>query len=341
MSRPRLAAAFAGLLTLAAFAGCNSSGPAGPAKQSGAADGGGGKKFVIGVIPKGTTNEFWQSVHAGAERAAKELGDVEVLWQGPVVESDLDDQVRLFQTLQTRNVDGICVAPIDSQALVSYVAEAAEDGVPVVIFDSALADESKIVSYVATDNYRGGELAADRMAEALGGEGDVVMLRYSVGSESTEQREAGFLDRLKAKHPKVNVLSSDEYAGETAEQALAKATQVLPRFRDQVDGVFAVNESNATGVYGALRDLDLAGKVKFVAFDPNATLIRGMEEGQVHGIVLQDPVTMGYESVRAMHAHLTGKPVEKRVRTGEHVATPENRNEPKMKTLLNPERAGG
>ena len=124
------------------------------------------------------------------------------------------------------------------------------------------------------------------------------------------------------------MLSSDQYAGETAEQAYAKATQVLSRFKDEVDGVFAVNESNADGVFGAIRELGLAGKVKFVAFDPNPNLIRGLKEGQVHGIVLQDPVTMGYAAVKAMHAKLKGEPVEKRVRTGEYVATPENMDDP-------------
>lgn len=296
--------------------------------------------YRIAVIPKGTTNEFWKSVHAGAENAAKELGDVEILWKGPQLESDLSQQIQIVQDFQTRRVDGICLAPLDSQALVPYVAEAVESGVPVVVFDSGLADGAEVVSYAATDNYRGGVLAAERMAEVLGGKGDVIMLRYAVGSESTEQREEGFLNTLKEKYPEVNILVSDEYAGETAGKAYDKAMQVLPRYLDEVDGVFAVNESNATGVHGALRENGLAGKVKFIAFDPNAELIRGLEEGTVHGIVVQDPVTIGYEAVKAMHAHLTGQPVEKRVQTGEYVATPENMNEPQMKKLLHPEQYG-
>ncbi len=336
MPRPR-SALLLGLLTLAALAGCAPAGPAG--KTGAAADG--KAKYKIGVIPKGTTNEFWNSVHAGAVNAAMELGDVEIVWQGPQVESDLSRQIEILQALQTKGVDGVCLAPIDSQALVPYVAEADEAGIPVVIFDSGLADDSHVAAYAATDNYRGGRLAADRLAETLGGKGNVVMLRYSVGSESTEQRETGFLDALKEKHPGVNVLSSDQYAGETAERAYAKATQVLSRFKDEVDGVFAVNESNADGVFGAIRELGLAGKVKFVAFDPNPNLIRGLKDGQVHGIVLQDPVTMGYASVKALHAKLTGEPVEKRVRTGEYVATPENMDDPQIKKLLFPTRFGG
>ena len=115
----------------------------------------------------------------------------------------------------------------------------------------------------------------------------------------------------------------------------------MQQFSDEVDGIFAVCEPNCEGTLMALRNTDLAGKVKFVAFDPNEALIRGMTEGHVQGIVLQDPVTMGYEAVKTMHAKLTGKPVEKRVQTGEHVATPENMDTPEMKKLLNPERFEG
>ena len=129
------------------------------------------KKLRIAVIPKGTTHVFWKSVHAGAELAAKELGNVEILWKGPLLENDRDGQISVVQDFVTKKVDGICVAPLDKQALIGPVHEAVEAGVPVVIFDSALQDESKIVSYVATDNYKGGQLAGKQMGEALGGKG--------------------------------------------------------------------------------------------------------------------------------------------------------------------------
>lgn len=326
------------LLAASLLAGCSTSSTG---DSPGKGSDGGKKTYTIAVIPKGTTHEFWKSVHAGAEKAAKELGDVEVLWKGAQLEVDLPGQISVVQDFVTRGVDGICLAPTDSQALVPYVAESVENKIPVVIFDSALADDSKSVAYVATDNYRGGRIAAQRMAEALGGKGDVILLRYKVGSESTEQRETGFLDELKENHPEVNVLVSTEYAGTKPDEAFAKASQLLQKYHDEVDGIFAVCEPNADGVLGALKEADLAGKVKFVAFDPSEPLVAGLKEGTVHGIVLQDPVTMGYEAVRTMHAHLTGKAVEKRVQTGEHVATPENMETPEMKRLLHPERFEG
>jgi ribose transport system substrate-binding protein len=125
-------------------------------------------KYRIAVIPKGTTHEFWKSVHAGAARAAKEAGNVEIFWKGPLHENDdAEGQINVVQEFITKKVDGLVLAPLDSQALVAAVKDAKLQGIPTVIFDSGLADESIIVSYVATDNYHGGALAAQRLAEVL------------------------------------------------------------------------------------------------------------------------------------------------------------------------------
>ena len=294
-------------------------------------------KLRIAVSPKGTTHEFWKSVHYGAEKAAKELGNVEILWKGPLKENDRQGQITVMRDFVTQQVDGICLAPLDSSALIRSVEEADEEGIPVVIFDSGLDDESQIVTYVATDNYHGGELAAKRLVEAMGGEGDVILLRYNQGSESTEQREKGFLDTLKKDYAgKINILVENEYAGTEQKESQDKAIQILSKYKDEVDGIFAVCEPNAAGVLRALDQLEMTGKVKFVAFDPNAELVAGLKTGSVHGIVLQDPVTMGYEAVMAMHKKLTGENVKKRIGTGEYVATPENRETEEMKRLLKP-----
>lgn len=212
------------LLLALAVAGCNSS--AAPAPQSGAKSAA-NKKLRIAVIPKGTSHEFWKSVHAGAEQAAREAGDVEILWKGPLLERDRDAQISLVEDFITKQVDGICLAPLDAQSLIAPVRNAQSDGIPTVIFDSALGDESIIVSYVATDNRRSGALAAQTLAKSLGGKGKVILLRYNPGSESTEQREDGFLETLAKDFPGIEVLSSDQYAGTTPEEALDVAQQVL------------------------------------------------------------------------------------------------------------------
>jgi ribose transport system substrate-binding protein len=299
-----------------------------------------GKTYRIAVIPKGTTHDFWKSVRFGAEQAARELGNVEVLWKGPVLEKDREAQIQVVQDFIVQKVDGICLAPLDSQALVEYVEESVEEGVPVVIFDSGLDKQDKIVSYVATDNFKGGELAAQRLAEVMGKTGNAILLRYNKGSESTEQREEGFLAALKRDYPEIKVISSDRYAGTTPEESLESAMQVLQKHKGEVNGLFAVCEPNATGVLGALSELELNGKVKFVAFDPNVPLVNGLGEGKVDGIVLQDPVQMGYRAVMTMMQHLKGESVEKRISTGEYVATPENMKEERMDQLLKPKQYG-
>ncbi len=294
------------------------------------------RQLRIAVIPKGTTHEFWKSVHAGADRAAGEMGNVEILWKGPLQEDDRDGQINVIQDFVTQQVDGIVLAPLDSQALVNPVKEAKAAGIPTVIFDSGLADPSVVVSYVATDNYVAGTLAAKRLGEVLEGKGNAILLRYAPGSESTEQREQGFLDVLQKDFPKIKLISSNEYAGSTAELAFEKSQQLLVKYRDEVQGVFAVNESSGMGMYRALDQAGLLPKVKFVTFDPSERLIAGMAEGKVLGIVLQDPVTMGYRGVKTMVEHLRGAKVEPRISTGEYIATPENAQTEEMQRLLKP-----
>ena len=295
----------------------------------------GGKKYQLAVIPKGTAHEFWKSIHAGASKGAKERG-AEIIWKGPQVENDTAGQIETMRNFITKQVDGICLAPNHSEALKEVVEEAKLSGIPVVVFDSGLAAGAEFISYVATNNFHGGELGADQLAKAIGEKGDVILMRYRAGSESTEQREEGFLAGMN-KYPNINVVSSDQYGEATTQQALEKSTNLLQKYGDQIQGVFAVNESNCNGMLEALENSGHAGKIKFVAFDPSAKLIAAMKEDKVHGIVLQDPVGMGYQAVNTMIDHLEGKAVAKEVSTGEYVATPENIDSEDSQRLLHPE----
>ena len=217
-----------------------------------------GKKYRVMLIPKGTTHEFWQTIHAGSDKAAEELGNVEVVFQGPEKESDRNRQIELVQTAIGAKYDGIILAPLDSEALVGPVEEATNKGIGVVIMDSALSSD-KPVAMVATDNYHGGVLAARRLGELLGGKGKIILLRYAVGSASTEEREKGFLDTMAKEFPEITYLSNDQYAGATADTAQQKSQDLAARYRGQVDGIFCPNESSA---FGMLRALEAAGMVK-------------------------------------------------------------------------------
>jgi ribose transport system substrate-binding protein len=213
------------------------------------------KKWRVIVIPKGTTHEFWKSLHAGTLKAADELGNVDVIWQGPEKEDDRVQQIQLVQSAIAAGVDGIVLAPLDAKALVDPVEAAAGKGIPVVIFDSAI-ETKKIVSYVATNNYNGGVLAARRLGELLKGTGKVVLLRYAVGSESTEQRERGFTDTLAKEFSGISIISDTEYSGPTSDSAQQVAQSLVTRYRGEVDGIFCANESST---FGMLRALDQAG----------------------------------------------------------------------------------
>lgn len=313
-------------LLVIATAGCQ------PSRQSGTDQ---DETLHFAVIPKGETHIFWQSVKAGAVQAGEEEG-ARITFKGPAKESDRDEQINVVQGFLNAQVDGLCLAPLDADALVRPVEEAGRAGVPVVIFDSGLnADPEDIVAFVATDNFRGGQMAADALAASLNEQGDVILLRYNKGSDSTYQREEGFLDRI-ADYPEINVLSSDQYAGTTTESAIDKAQAVFNRYGDEVDGIFAVCEPNAEGVLRALQDRGLAGEVKFVAFDSSESLRAALAEEMVNAIVLQDPVRMGYLAVKTLSAHLKGEPVEPVVDTGVFVATPENRTDETIARLLHP-----
>lgn len=297
------------------------------------------KTYKIAVIPKGTTHEFWKSVHAGAVKAQRELAaqglTVELFWKGPLKEDDRDQQIQVVENFMTRRVDGMVLAPLDSQALAAPVANAARTGIPVVIFDSDLKSD-KHVSFVATDNYKGGSLAAEHLAKLLGGRGNVILLRYAVGSASTEAREAGFLDTIK-QHPGLKVISSDQYGGATRETAYQAAQNLLNRHGREVNGVFAPNESTAIPMAKALRDIGKGGgRVKMVGFDAGTQSVQDLKAGDVQGLVVQNPMRMGYEGVMTLTRHLRGQPVEKRVDTGVTLVTAENMEQPEIQALLHP-----
>lgn len=333
-------ACFVAVGSLLALSGCSGSGDAGggdsnaqPAQQ-GAAKG----KLRIAVIPKGTTHEFWKAIHAGAEDAGKELG-VEIIWKGPIKEDDKDGQIKVVESFIDEKVSGIVLAPLDDTALRAPVEAATDAGIPVVIIDSDVKTE-KYASFVATDNKKGGQMGGEHLAQLLGGKGRVIMLRYQTGSASTMNREAGFLEAMKA-NPGITVASDEQQGGATTESAMAASENLIGRFKKpdgslSIDGIFCPNESTTFGMLRALQDSGLAGKVKFVGFDSSAKLVDGMKAGQVMGLVLQNPYKMGYEGVKTIVAAIKGGKVEKRIDTGVAVITPENMASADSQKLLFP-----
>jgi len=308
------------------IAGCNKNNPA-------------EKSLTIAVIPQGSTHEYWKSIHAGAMKAVQDLSQtgthVNIIWKGPLREDDREQQTQVVEGFISQGVQGIVLAPFDSHALVRPVEEAAQAGIPTVVVDSGL-ESQKVVSFISTDNKKGGALAADRMGELLHGKGKVLLLRYQEGSASTEAREQGFVEQLKKGFPGIELISSNQYAGPTRDTAKRASENLLTRYAEQVQGIFTPNESSTAGMLLALQDIQKAGKVVFVGFDSSETFIEAMRNKQLQGIVVQDPFRMGELGVKTIVDHLQGKSVDKRVDTGATMVTPENLDTPEAQRVLRP-----
>jgi len=293
-------------------------------------------KLRVAVIPKGTTHEFWKAVHAGAEKAAREV-NVEVIWKGPLKEDDLKSQVDLVQSFTAQGVSGIVLAPLNDTALGAPVKAAQSANVPVVIFDSDLKDKS-YVSFVATDNRAAGRLAGERMGKLLGGKGTVLMLRYQEGSASTYNREEGFLEAIR-KFPELKIASENRYGGATTESAHAASENLLlaqNAEKGTINGIFTPNESTTFGMLLALQKAGLAGKVRFIGFDSSEKLVAGVNAGQIDALVLQDPMKMGYLGVKTLAAHLHKQAVEARIDTGASLVDRDNLKSPEIAELVKP-----
>jgi ribose transport system substrate-binding protein len=287
----------------------------------------------IAVIPKGTTHVFWKSIEAGAQAAGKELG-VAIVWKGPLKENDRAQQIAIVERMVNEGVAGIVLAPLDFDALARPVSLAAEKKIPVVIFDSALRGTpgKDYVSYVATNNGKGGTLGGEQLSTLIGGKGKVVLLRYQVGSASTMEREEGFLSAI-AKSTGISLLASNRFAGATSGEAKTAAMNMIDKLKE-ADGIFCPNESSTFGMLLALRQTNLAGKVRFVGFDTSPPLVEALEKGEIDALVAQNPVRMGHDAVVALVTHIRGGKVDPVVDTGVRLITRGNLNEPDVKLLL-------
>ena len=297
------------------------------------------KRLTIAVIPKGTIHEFWKTVHAGAEKAGREMG-VDVLWKGSLKEDDRDAQISVVENIITRQVDGIVLAPLDDAALRRPVDEAMQSGIPVVIFDSGLQGDNYI-SYVATDNFKAGQLAGQHMAKLLDGKGKVAVLRYSEGSDSTTQREDGFLDAIQS-FADIEVVTSNQYAGVTTESALKATENMLSRFSGVegslgFDGIFCATEPTTLGILRALENAGYAGKIKFIGFDSSETMIAALQAGKLDGFVVQNPMQIGYLGVQTLVRYIRSEQIPRRIDTGSILVTAENLNDPDIHELLHPD----
>ena len=288
-------------------------------------------KLRIAVVPKGLAHQFWLTIKAGADAAAAE-GGAEVIWQGPAKETEVENQINIVQDMITSKVNALVLAACDEQALIPTVQMAVDAGIPVITIDSGVASELP-ASFVATDNVAGAKMAADTLAGLIGNAGTVGLIPFIKGAATSNMREEGFLEGIKA-HPEISV-SATLYCQSDVEEAMAVTQDMLTQDAG-MKGIFATNEPAAIGAAAALKAAGRAGEVKLVAFDGAEEEIKGLQDGSIHALIVQNPYRMGYLGVKAALDAIAGKPVEKRIDTGVTVVTMENFNDPEIQKLLYP-----
>jgi ribose transport system substrate-binding protein len=287
---------------------------------------------VVGVVPKGANHIFWQTVHAGAIKAAREF-HFEVQWNAPTLEVDSSRQIEIVESMINRHVAGIVLAPVDRQALVGVVERAAREGIPVAIFDSAI-DTNRVISYVATDNTEGGRMAARRLSEVLGGKGKVGVIGFMPGSASTMEREDGFQNEIRKSFPGIEIVGLQFGMADRA-KAMAETENILTAHPD-LTGLFADNESSSSGAVQALKSRH-STSVKLVAFDASDQLIADLRDGVIYSLVVQNPFRMGYESTRAIGLKLAGQTPPAKIDSGATLVKREDLDKPEIKALLHPD----
>jgi ribose transport system substrate-binding protein len=243
----------------------------------------------------------------------------------------------MVDTMISKGVKGIVLAPLDDKALVAAVEKAAAANIPVVVIDSDV-NTDKYVSFVATDNEKGGHMAGAEMIRLLNGKGRIAVLRYNVGSASTDKREKGFIDEIEANGKGITIVSKDQYAGPTLPSAQKNSEDMLAKFMKgdgslDLDGIYCPNESSTAGMLTVLENRKWAGKVKFVGFDASPTLVDGLTKGEINALVVQDPDKMGHDGVKTLVEYITNKNKNpgKRIDTGAYLITKENMSQnPKL-----------
>jgi ribose transport system substrate-binding protein len=285
------------------------------------------------VIPKGTADVFFQSVHAGAAAAGQQFHE-EILWDGPPRETEYSRQLEILDSMLNRHVDGIVVAASDRTALNASLDRAAREKVPVVIFDSGV-DSENYVSFVATNNFEGGQAGGRKLGELLGGKGTVALIAHAPGSASTMDRERGFKDVMAKEFPGITIVA-EQYSMTDRAKGMAATENILTAHPD-LNGIFASAEPASVGAAQALKSRGLGGKVRLVAFDSSEDLVDDLKAGVIDALVAQDPFRMGFEGVRVVTEKLDGKTPERKIDLHAVVITKADLDKPEIQQLLHPD----
>jgi ribose transport system substrate-binding protein len=321
-------ATMAALLLSAAvlFTGCSSSGG-----DTAASEGSSGDQMYIAMVSKGFQHQFWQAVKKGAEQKAKEL-DVKITFEGPAAETEIDSQLQMLQTAIDKNPAAIAYAALDPDACVPYLDKAKAADIPVVYFDAPCNGDVG-VSLSATDSKVAGALAAEHMAELIGGEGEVAVIGHSQINSTGIERRDGFVEKIEADFPKIKIVDVQYGDGDHLKSAdIAKA---MIAAHPKLKGLYGTNEGSAIGIVNAANELGLKpGKLGIVGFDSGSAQIDAIKSGTMAGAITQDPIGIGEKVVQAAYDAAKGNNVEKFYDTGSYWYDKTNIDDPKIADIL-------
>ncbi len=301
---------------------------AAPAEEAAPADA--AAKPYIPIISKGFQHQFWQAVKLGSENAAAEF-NVDITFEGPESESQVDKQMEMFQTALDKKPAAICLAALDSKAMIPLLERAKSEGIPVIGFDSGV-DSDIPVTTVTTDNVAAAALAADKMAELIGGEGQVAVIAHDQTSRTGIDRVAGFTGQMAEKYPNIEVVDVQYGGGDQLKSTdIAKA---IMQAHPDLKGFFGANEGSIIGVINAATELNMGGKIVIIGYDAGAPQKAAIRSGLQAGAVSQDPVNIGYKCVESAVKAIAGEELPLVIDTGFKWYDATTIDNPEMQPLL-------
>ncbi|WP_020681207.1 ABC transporter substrate-binding protein [Marinobacterium rhizophilum] len=287
------------------------------------------EEIYIPLISKGFQHQFWQAVKSGADQAAAEFG-VRVTFEGPDSETMVDRQIDMLAATLANKPDAVGFAALDSQAAIPLLRKAAEAGIPVVAFDSGVESDIPVTT-ATTDNVAAAALAADKMAEFIGGKGKVAVVAHDQTSRTGIDRRDGFLNRMAEAYPDIEVVSVQYGQGDQLQST--EVAKAILTANPGLAGMFGTNEGSAIGIVNAVREMSATDLV-IIGYDSGKAQTNAIREGVMAGAITQNPVGIGYETVKAALSAYRGEALPEVIDTGFYYYDASNIDEAKIAAVL-------
>ena len=280
------------------------------------------------IISKGFQHQFWQAVKAGAQEAAKADG-VKITFEGPETEAMVDKQIDMLAAALAKKPQGLGFAALDSKAAIPLLKKAQEAKIPVIAFDSGVDSDIPLAT-CTTDNLKAAGVAADHMADLIGGEGEVAVVVHDQTSKTGQDRRDGFVNEMKAKHPKVSIVDIQYGGGDQLKST--EITKAILQAHPGIKGMFGANEGSIIGVLNGAREMKK--KIVIIGYDSGKQQKAAITDGSEAGAITQNPVGIGKCVVDSLAKALKGETLPKVIDTGFYWYDKTNIADPKVAAVL-------